>query len=86
MTTSKIAKTKEAAVSTTCATRKRSFLKAYRKTGFIVKAAEAIGIHRNTVERWRERDPNFVAEFESAKKDYIETLEDETDRRAMGWE
>ncbi len=61
---------------------KKRFLEHYVELCVIGKAAEAAGVCRRTVEKWREQDKQFLADFESAKKSIVEKLEAEAIRRA----
>ncbi len=61
---------------------KKRFLEHYVDLCVIGKAAEAAGVSRRTVEKWRETDKQFLADFNSAKQSIIEKLEQEAIRRA----
>jgi hypothetical protein len=62
---------------------KRRFLEIFGKQGNITVAAEATGIHRNTVYAWQEHDDEFAAEFRLAEQRATEVLEAEAWRRAV---
>lgn len=63
--------------------RASQFLAAYRETGNISRAAEAAGISRDMHHRRMRKDPAYVAEFEMAKLEAIDLLEDEARTRAI---
>jgi hypothetical protein len=67
--------------------KKRGFLAAYAQTGNVKLACEAARVGRSSHYRWLEHDPDYVEEFEQAKKDAVDVLEAEARRRAVeGWE
>lgn len=47
--------------------RREKFLKAFGKSACIADAARIAGVSRNTVNRWREKDPEFAAAMETAR-------------------
>lgn len=59
------------------------FLEGFRKYHVIGRAARYAGITRRQVYRWIESSEKFAAEFEDVKKEVIEQLEIEADRRAV---
>lgn len=59
----------------------RAFLAAYRLTASLTRAAEAARVQRGLHYRWLE-DAEYAAEFERAKEEAAQTLEDEAIRRA----
>lgn len=61
--------------------KKRAFLAAYAKCGTIRKSAKIAKIDRTTHYAWMNDDLQYAHEFEEAKEDFIETLEEEADRR-----
>lgn len=58
---------------------------ALAETGQVKKAAATIGASRLGVYKLRERDKNFAAAWDEAKRVAAIALEDEAHRRAMGW-
>lgn len=54
-----------------------------RLNGAMVLAAEATGIHHNTVWEWRKRDADFEAAYQAVLDRDTEGLEREARRRAM---
>ena len=62
---------------------KRLFLEHFAEYGNVTAAAKAIGIERNTVYQWQERDEQFVAAFREAEIKATEVLEVEARRRAV---
>ncbi len=69
--------------SETTADRQATFLSAYADLGTVTKAAAEAGVASKTVYRWLAADPAFRADFELAKRAYIDKLEAEADRRAV---
>lgn len=64
--------------------KKERFLEVFQKNGgFVVLAAEAIGVNRNTIWEWRRADKEFERRFEQALDHTTEQLEKEMERRAM---
>jgi len=61
---------------------KKRFLEEYPKNWVIGDAAKATGIARQTFYDWLAADPQFVLDFEQAKKAVVERLEKEALRRA----
>ena len=64
-------------------TKKRGFLVAFAQRGIVSEAAEASKVHRTTHYEWLKTDPDYAEAFEVAKKQYIEKLEAELDKRAL---
>lgn len=62
--------------------KKRAFLKAFARIGFVVKAARAAKIHFSSHYEWLKSDATYAAAFEEAREACIETLEAEAYRRA----
>jgi hypothetical protein len=60
-----------------------AFLEAYRQTGSIRAAAEAVGINRQTHYDWLSDDETYPERFQQAKADAAERLEEEARRRAV---
>ncbi|OGN89789.1 MAG: hypothetical protein A2158_01600 [Chloroflexi bacterium RBG_13_46_14] len=63
--------------------RRKRFLDGYRKHHAVGRAARYAGISRRQVYRWIENSKEFAQEFEDVKREVIEQLEMEADRRAM---
>jgi hypothetical protein len=63
--------------------KKDRFLAAFKKTGTIVKGAEAAGVGRTTVYEWRATDPEFEAKFQRADEQMTWELEDSAMDRAL---
>jgi len=68
--------------------KQRACLNAYKETGGnITRAAECVGITRQTHYDWLESDPEYVEEFKKAEQEAADRLEEEARRRAVeGWE
>lgn len=60
-----------------------AFLAAFRATASVTKAAAAAKIERCLHYRWLKEDRQYAAEFERAKDEAAQTLEDEAVRRAV---
>jgi len=66
--------------------RARAFLKAYRETASITKAAQAAKVDRTRHYRWFQASGRYRMAFERAKEEAMQALEDEAIRRAYeGW-
>lgn len=63
--------------------RQQAFLEHFKDTGTIRQACEKIDVSRSTYHKWIKEDPDFVAEFESAKEDSNDMLLTEARRRAV---
>ena len=63
--------------------RQDAFLEALAEIGRADLAAEKIGIQRETVYKWRRRDPEFVKRMDAARREASLILEDEAKRRAV---
>lgn len=61
---------------------KERFLAKFRDRANVTRAAAAAKVGRRTVYDWREEDPAFEAEYQEAREDAYDTLEDEAWRRA----
>lgn len=61
--------------------KKRAFLQAFARIGFIVKSAKAAKVNFTSHYEWL-HDPIYAAAFNEAREAYIEKLEAEADRRA----
>ena len=62
--------------------RKKAFLTAFARLGFIGAAARAAKVSRTIHYEWL-RDPEYRKEFDEAQEVYIEGMESEADRRAV---
>ena len=60
----------------------RAFLKAFAMCGNVTKAAEAVGIEKTIVYRWKDKNPKFLAAFKRAEDQFGDVLESEAIRRA----
>ncbi len=67
----------------TRATRKKRFLAALAAGHSVKTAADAAGIARQTVYRWRQEDEDFARAWDDAVEDGTDLLEDEALRRAL---
>jgi hypothetical protein len=71
-------------VNQQCWDRQQVFLTAFGQLGTIRAAARAIGIHRDTVNKWLSADLySFQKRMEEARQEYREFLEDLTHERLM---
>lgn len=61
--------------------KREAFLAAFRLTASITRAAEAVGVERQLHYRWLAEE-DYANEFEAAKQEAAQTLEDEAVRRA----
>ena len=57
------------------ANRRARFLAALAETGTVTHAAKAIGVARTTPYVWRDADPAFAAEWESATEEVADEIE-----------
>ena len=64
-------------------TKKKGFISAFAKCGFVNQAAKISKVHRSTHYAWMKNDQDYAERFEEAKQEYIEILEFECDRRAV---
>ena len=62
---------------------KLKFLKAHEGGATVAEAARCAGIHRSTVYRWREQDPEFAMAWDEARQKLVEDLEMEAYKRAI---
>jgi len=62
---------------------KQPFLDAFRKTGFIYQACDAVGVNRHTVLQWRRTDQAFADEFRESEGRTTEVLERSALQRAV---
>jgi hypothetical protein len=63
--------------------RKRAFLEMFSTTANIAISAKTAGVDRVSVRRWLENDTQFELEFNLAREDAIESMEEEARRRAV---
>lgn len=63
--------------------RKVDFLTALRNSYVVRLACEAAGIDRSTAYRWRGKDAQFKAAWDSAVQDAVDLVEDSAFRRAI---
>ncbi len=63
--------------------RRQQFLAVIRETSNVTKAAQSIGMARQSVYDARARDPEFAALWDSAIEEATDTLEAEARRRAL---
>lgn len=61
----------------------QKFLDEFSKHGMVIRAAEAVGVHRMTVHKYVKDDPNFAERFHEARDRATEVLEAEAWRRAV---
>lgn len=62
---------------------KRAFLEAYAAYGNIGYCAAKVGVHRNTIYNWQEKDEEFALGFQQAEIAATEVLEREAWRRGV---
>lgn len=62
---------------------KHAFLAQYARFGNVGHSAALVGVHRNTVYDWLERDEAFAQAFRQAEDAAVEVLEQEAWRRAV---
>jgi transposase-like protein len=62
--------------------KKPAVLEAYKGCANVSKACGIVGIARDTFYRWLKEDPKFKDDYEAAREQAIELLEDEAMRRA----
>jgi hypothetical protein len=62
---------------------KHAFLQQYARFGNLGYSAALVGVHRNSVYEWLERDEAFSAAFHQAEAAAVEVLEQEAWRRAV---
>jgi len=59
------------------------FLQEFPKHGTISKTAQAINIHRSSINRWRNEDPKFKEAFDDIENGLTDTLEESAMERAL---
>ena len=62
---------------------KARFLEEFRLLGNVRLGAQAAGVHRRLVYRWKEADEAFAEELREAQLEAVEVLEGEAQRRAL---
>jgi len=62
---------------------RKKFLAHLLKSAAVFESARKAGVNPRTVYRWKEQDKAFAAEWELAIEEYIQRLEEKTDRRAV---
>lgn len=62
--------------------KKKAFLAAFKVSANLTKAADAVRVDRGMHYRWLKEDPEYAAQFEAAKEEAAQSLEDEAVRRA----
>ena len=65
--------------------RQRAFLRVYAEVGNVTRAAAIVGVSRRIHYVWRERDPEYAIELESARERAYDVLQEEALRRAIGY-
>lgn len=63
--------------------KKSLFLSEFPKHGTILKTAEAVNVHRSTINRWKNDDPQFRQAFLELDNEVTETLEEAAMQRAL---
>ena len=66
--------------------RKATFLKVLHDCGIVRQACEVAGVVRQTVYTHRDKDKAFAGAWQEAVDDWTDVLEQEADRRALGYE
>ncbi len=62
---------------------KTKFLASFRVSGNVKDSAQAAGVGRDTIYRWRNDEPEFAARFADAEDDAADVLRAEIKRRAV---
>jgi hypothetical protein len=65
-------------------TRKKRFIDALTEQGTVYHAAQAAGVSRQTVYRWREEDPAFADLWEEAIENAVDEVESTIYHQAVG--
>jgi hypothetical protein len=58
------------------ATKKKRFVVALREHGIIGIAAQAAGVHRSSIYRWADEDPDFAQEVDNAREVAVDVIEE----------
>ena len=69
--------------SVSTAKKKEIFLNVFKRTGNVSYAAHEAGIHRTTHHKIWMKDPEYAAQFASAREEAVDVLEHEALRRAV---
>jgi transposase-like protein len=64
-------------------TRKKRFIDALTEQGTVSHAAQAAGVSRNTVYRWRVKDREFAALWDEAHETAVEAVESVLYQKAL---
>ena len=65
-------------------TRKKRFIDALTVQGTVYHAAQAAGVSRNTVYRWRQEDSEFAEAWYEAHENAVDAVENVVYQRALG--
>ena len=65
-------------------TRKKKFIAALTTHGTVFHAAQAAGVSRNTVYRWRREDLKFEAQWDEAHENAVDAVENVIYEQALG--
>lgn len=66
-----------------CDTRKKKFIAAQTTQGTVSHAAQAAGVSRNTVYRWRDDDPEFAILWDEAHEQAVDSVESVLFQKAL---
>ena len=64
-------------------TRKKRFIAALTVQGTVSHAAQAAGVSRNTVYRWRDEDPEFAILWDEAHEQAVDSVESVLFQKAL---
>ena len=64
-------------------TRKKRFIAALTTHGTVSHAAQAAGVSRNTVYRWRDEDPEFAILWDEAHEQAVDSVESVLFQKAL---
>src|ERR1041384_1624108 len=64
-------------------TRKKKFIAALTTQGTVSHAAQAAGVSRNTVYRWRDEDPEFAILWDAAHEKAVDSVESVLFQKAL---
>ena len=64
-------------------TRKKRFIAALTTHGTVFHAAQAAGVSRNTVYRWRDEDPEFAILWDEAHEQAVDSVESVLFQKAL---
>src|SRR6185369_5221556 len=65
------------------ATKKKRFIAALTVQGTVSHAAQAAGVSRNTVYRWRDEDPEFAILWDEAHEQAVDSVESVLFQKAL---